>query len=61
MNTGNPFSTAGRSGLTALTLVLALPALVSAATDSPEDSLQATSASVYADAIGSARFERSAI
>ncbi|OOG86868.1 hypothetical protein B0E42_09970 [Pseudomonas sp. A25(2017)] len=61
MNTGNPFSTAGRSGLTALTLVLALPALVSAATDSPENSPQATSASIYADTIGSARFERSAI
>lgn len=61
MNTGNPFSTAGRSRLTALALVLALPALVSAATDTPEDSPHATSASVYADAIGSAHFERSAI
>jgi hypothetical protein len=61
MNTGNPFSTAGRSRLAALTLVVALPALVSAATDSPENSPQATSASVYADTIGSARFERSAI
>ncbi|MBI6619203.1 hypothetical protein YA0783_12905 [Pseudomonas corrugata] len=61
MNTENPSSTAGCARLAALTLLLALPAVVSAATDSPEDSPQATSTSVYADAIGSARFERSAI
>lgn len=61
MNTATSSSMAGRFRLAALTLAIALPALVNAATDTPEGSPQATSASVYADAIGSSRFERSGI
>ncbi|WP_434705793.1 hypothetical protein J3P85_10835 [Pseudomonas sp. Z1-12] len=61
MNTGISSSLAGRFRLAALTLAIALPALVNAATDTPEGSPQATSASVYADAIGSSRFERSGL
>ncbi|MGN8273466.1 reprolysin-like metallopeptidase [Pseudomonas sp. SMV71] len=59
MNTGNSFAAAGFSCLAAL--VFALPILVNADNDSQEHSPQATSASVYAEAIGGARFERSAI
>ncbi|WLI43055.1 hypothetical protein PSH84_15565 [Pseudomonas beijingensis] len=61
MNIGNSFAAAGFSRLAALAFALALPSLVSATTNSREESPQATSASVYADVIGSARFERSAI
>lgn len=61
MNIGNSFAAAGFSRLAALAFALALPSLVSATTNSREESPQATSSSVYADVIGSARFERSAI
>lgn len=61
MNAAASSSMAGRFRLAALTLAIALPALVNAATDTPEGSPQATSASVYADAIGSSRFKRSKI
>jgi hypothetical protein len=59
MHTRNAFATAGHFRLAALALAIALPVFVNAATDSPEGAPQATSASVYADAIGSSRFERS--
>ncbi|WP_434705794.1 hypothetical protein J3P85_10845 [Pseudomonas sp. Z1-12] len=61
MNTATSSSIVRRFRLAALTLAIALPALVNAATDTPEGAPQATSASVYADAIGSSRFERSGI
>ncbi|MET3455769.1 reprolysin-like metallopeptidase [Pseudomonas kilonensis] len=61
MNVENSFATARFSRLAVLMCALALPKLVNAATDDPQDLPQAMSASVYADAIGSARFERLAI